>query len=475
MRFTQKVANVARFVWDGTKAASQGQDFDKAPGFEAFMTMMGGKKLSGEIAWDDYAAQRKEYRGTTYAAIQKIGPAVAAAPLHLFMPEGKGDIRAEKRIAVEGEIKEFLSKQPFCKSIMTMSGSENLEEITDHAALDVFKRANGSMTRHQLMYSVMMNMVLYGNNYWEPVFNNAGAFPAMIRVLPTDRMKPIEDKETGMVTGYKFKQSRTRTKKYDVEEIVHFFYPNPHSISEGFSPVSAASQRISAEVNTSTFQNSTLENMGVPAAMVKVLRRMDDDKWAEFKQSFADLYIGVAKSGKVGFTQGEWEIEKLGQTLQEMGYIEGAKMLREFIANCMGVPISKLTMESSNRAVAEAGNTEFLRDRILPDLVMIAEELTESLIPMFPSLADTGAFYMFDNPVPEDMRLKIMKRRVDRLTNTTTPNDERADDGRPPHPSPEADQLGPVRAPIEQSESMAVNAIDRAVDKAIDDIKNGEG
>lgn len=453
------------------KAVSRamGQDFDKAPSFDAFMTMFGGAKASGEIAWNNYAAQRKEYRGTTYASIQKIGAAVSAAPLHLFIPDGNGDVKKTKRASVSGDTRKFLNEQPFIKRILAQT--DGVEEITEHPALDVLNKANGSMTRSQLMFDVMINLMLNGNNYWEPIENKAGAFPAQIRVWLPTVMKPVT--KNGMTTGYEIKLKGGGTKTFDLEEVVHFFYPNPHSQSEGFSPVSAASQRISGEVNTAAFQNSTLENMGIPAAIVKLERRMDPKLFDEFKAAFKDLYGGVAKANKIGFTQGEWSIEKLGQTLQEMGYIEGSKMLREFIANCMGVPISKLTMESSNRAVAEAGNTEFLRDTILPNLTMIAEEMTESLIPMFPSLDDTDAFYMFSNPVPEDMRLKIMRTRVLRTTGVSTPNDERPLYKLEAHPSEEADELAPIRASVEQSESMAVEAIDRAVDKAIDDMRNG--
>lgn len=449
------------------KRALSVEDFGGQEGLMGFTQLMGGKKVSGQIPWNNYTLQRQEYRGTTYAGIKKIGAAVSSASLHLFVPDGNSDVRKTKRIPVADERLKFLKEQPFIKRILTPN--ENAEEITDHAALDVFKKANGSMTRSQLMLDLVINLMLNGNCYWEPIENEAGAFPAQIRVWLPTQMKPIT--KGGMTNGYKVRLKMGNTKKFKLEEIVHFFYPNPHSQSEGFSPVSAASQRISGEVNTAAFQNSTLENMGIPAHIVKIMRRMEPDAFEEFKTKWGDMF---RSAGKTGFTQGEWELVVMGQTLQEMGYIEGSKMLREFIANTLEVPISKLTMESSNRAVADAGNTEFLRDTILPNLVMIAEEMTESLIPMFPSLDGTDAFYMFDNPVPEDLRLKIMARRVNRTTGVTTPNEERAEDGLEPHPSEEAESLAPVRAIMpEQGEQAAVRAIDIAVDKAIDDMRNG--
>jgi hypothetical protein len=100
---------------------------------------------------------------------------------------------------------------------------------------------------------------------------------------------------------------------------------------------------------------------------------------------------------------------------------------------------------------------------------MIAEELTESLIPMFPTLQDSGAFYMFNDPVDEDVKTKMLVRRTNRTTGVTTPNEERQEDGREPHETPEADELGPIRAPLpaigDTPEGQARNAIDGAIGK----------
>jgi HK97 family phage portal protein len=451
------------------KSALSKSDFGD---WDSFIAGIGQKKKTGEILWNDYAGQRRQYKGTTYNCINKIAPAVAAVPLHLFIPDGN-DVREEKKISVDDDMKAFLLTRPHCKAIMKVS--EDVEEITDHAALDIFTRANGAMSRHQTFELLIIDMKLYGNCYWLPIMNQTDSFPAMLQFLPVEKMKPIE--KDGITTGYKLKRRAPhRDKIFKLEEIVHFFYPNPHSNGEGFSPVSAGSQWISGEGLIATFQNSTLTNMGIPASVVKILRRMPSDEFNDFKKEFGDLFGGPMKTGKMAFTQGEWQLEKLGQTLAEMGYLEGAKLMREFIANTMGVPISKLTMESSNRAVADVGKTEFQRDTILPDLTMISQEMTESLIPLFPSLVGTGAFYMFSDPVDEDMRNKMLMRRINRTTSVTTPNEERQEDGREPHDSPEADSLAPASALslTGSPEQQARSAIDTAVDKAIDEMRNGD-
>ena len=379
----------------GKSAILTKDDFGGDEGWQSLIEMVGGKKSTGEIRWNDYATQRNQYTGTTYACSQKIEKGVATASLHLYVPAGRAG--NGRRIAVSDETKGFLMTRPHCKAIM--QNQDEVEEILEHPALDLFNRAGSAMNRFQLMSKTMMYMVLNGNCYWRPMMNQTKYFPVEISFINPEKIHPF--KQGGRVAGYEYGRKEDKDyKKYKLDEIVHFWYPNPYSDTEGYSPVSAASQRISGEQLIATIQNSTLTNMGIPPAVVKILRQMPDDKFQEFKKAFKNLYGKLEDRGKIGFTQGEWELEVIGQTLQEIGYIEGANMLREMIANVLQVPISKLTMESSNRAVAEAGNTEFMRDTILPNLTMIAEELTESLSPMFPSLVDSGAFWMFDNPVP---------------------------------------------------------------------------
>lgn len=451
--------------------------------WEAVINAYGMGKQTGEIRWSEYARLRSQYKGTTYANIRKIAPAVAATPLHLFIPESNDNgSRTIKRAPVSDEMKSYAFAQPHVKAMNIRKG---VEEITSHAILDLLNGKNQRMTRSQIFERIVTDLELTGESYGRLIYDDNDVAPRAIVFLPAEKMKPKEN-DRGEPDGYEYRKSQTETVTIPEEEMLYIWYAGPFNSNRGFSPVAAMSQRITGETSIATIQNSTLLNMGIPPAIVKVMGRMPPEEFTEFKASFNDLFTSLSKRGTLGFTmggsrdgkgsKGGWEIEKLGQTLEEMGYIEGAKLWREFISNGFGVPISKLSTESSNRATQDVANTEFLRDTILPKLTLISEELTESLIPLFGDLEGQDAFFVFANPVPEDTRLKITEQRVDRTTAVKTPNEVRKEKGMEAHPSPEADQLAPVRAPMpEQSESMAVNAIDRAVDKVIDDIKNGEG
>lgn len=458
---------IAYLALKATRALTK-QDF----GGDAFFSMLANQKKTGEIGWSNYAELRKQYKGTVYACIRKIAPAVAGAPLRLFIP-GESSITASKRAPVSDEIKDFLRTMRFVhdKAINV----EGLEEVTSHAVLNLLNEVNPRMTRYQLFDRTMIDLELTGECYWRLILDEAKKNPGAILFIPAEKMTPVDD-TNGMPAGYDYKKdANTPVKRLKEKEVIQFFYPGPFSNNRGFSPTAAMSQRITGENSIATIQNSILQNMGIPPFVIKLARRMPSKEFDKFKEDWADMFGSMKKRGLPGFTEGEWAIEKIGQTLEEMGYIEGAKMWREFIANGFGVPLSKLTMESSNRAVATQGNSDFQGDTILPKLTMVAEELTENLIPRFEDDALAGAFFMFDNPVPEDMRMKMLARRINRTTGVTTPNEERAEDGMEPHPSEEAEELAPVRAPLpEQSESDAVDAIDRAAAKMIDGMRSGD-
>jgi HK97 family phage portal protein len=432
--------------------------------WDAFIQAYGTQKNTGEISWNNYSMLRKQYSSTTYSCIRKIAPKVAAVPLHLYIPKGSGNERARRRVApVSDETKGFLDTQAFIKA---MDIREDVEEITAHSILDLLNGANNRMTRYQIFDRTITELELTGECFWRLIYDDQDAAPRAIRFMYPEQLTPKENKR-GEPDGYTYKKKGDKDETIPEKEMVYFWYAGPYSYNRGYGPVAAMSQRISGEKNIATIQNSILENMGIPPAVIKVMRLAGgEDRFQEFKKAFQDLYGGMTKRGKLAFTQGEWEIEKLGQTFEEMGYIEGAKMWREFIANGFGVPVSKLTMESSNRAVQEVGDTELMRDTILPKLTMIAEELTESLVPKFDGLE--GAFFMFDNPVPDDARTKMLMRRINRTTGVTTPNEERQQDGMEPHDSEEADSLAPVREAMpgaSEPEKQAADALDKAMDK----------
>jgi HK97 family phage portal protein len=457
MNIRQKLAGNIRQKLAGLMMKSAGVlskvDFED---WDAYIQAYGTKKNTGEILWDNYSTLRKQYNGTAYACIRKIAPKIAAVPLHLYIPEGGGNEGARRRIAPVGdETKAFLATLPFIKA---MDIREDVEEVTAHSILDLLNGANNRMTRYQIFDRTVTELELTGECYWRLIYDEKDAAPRAIRFMYPEQLTPKENKR-GEPDGYTYKKKDDKDETIPEKEMIYFWYAGPHSHNRGFGPVAAMSQRISGEKNIATIQNSILENMGIPPAVIKVMRLAGgEDRFQEFKKAFQDLYGGMTKRGKIAFTQGEWEIE-------EMGYIEGAKMWREFIANGFGVPASKLTMESSNRAVADVGDTELMRDTILPKLTMIAEELTESLVPRFDGL--DGAFFMFDNPVPEDTRTKMLMRRINRTTGVTTPDEERQEDGREPHGSPEASSLAPVRAamPEQEPEKQAADAIEKALDR----------
>jgi HK97 family phage portal protein len=431
--------------------------------WDAFIQAYGTQKNTGEILWNNYSTLRKQYSGTTYSCIRKIAPKVAAVPLHLYIPKGSGNERARRRTApVSDETKGFLDTQAFIKA---MDIRENVEEITAHGILDLLNGANNRMTRYQIFDRTITELELTGECYWRLIYDDRDAAPRAIRFMYPEQLTPKENKR-GEPDGYIYKKKGDKDETIPEKEMIFFWYAGPYSHNRGYGPVAAMSQRISGEKNIATIQNSVLENNGIPPFIVKIMRRMPPELFEEFKKEFSDLTRDMNRRGKPGFTQGDWTIEKVGQTLEEMGYIEGAKMWREFIANGFGVPVSKLTMESSNRAVQEVGDTELMRDTILPKLTMIAEELTESLVPKFDGL--DGAFFMFENPVPEDTRTKMLMRRVNRTTGVTTPNEERQQDGMEPHDSEEADSLAPARAALPtagEPEKQAADAIDKALDR----------
>jgi hypothetical protein len=119
-------------------------------------------------------------------------------------------------------------------------------------------------------------------------------------------------------------------------------------------------------------------------------------------------YGGPAKVGKTLLLEKGLKYQGISMSPREMNYIQGRKFIREEIAAAFGVPMSKLTSESVNRANALAGDVQYMSDTIEPRCRRIEEKLNERLLPMYD---DTGSLFVaYDDIVPADKEFRLRER-----------------------------------------------------------------
>lgn len=408
------------------------QTFDTANWAGYFMSL-GMSVHTGRINWDERTKLLDLKYDTTANCINNISRASANSEIQLFREVKEGNSKTHKLVSKEKS--EWLCQHSYIQEI---AKSAKIEEITDptYPPLQLIKYINSTFTQQDAIKTLIEHIVLTGNAFWIIDYN--GTIPSLIRFVMPNFFYEIEEDAAGKPLKYWYTEDN-RKKSMDAKNVVHFANYGSWSTTWGAGMSYISSGWANIEKNLLTYLNTNLTNHGIPAGLVHFKTKIPDATFQAFQKQFNEMYAGIEKSAKLAFSNGgDYEIEKLGYTPDEMGIEVTWRLAREAIANSHGVPISMLS-NPSNRSVVQGQDVQFLRDTVQPLLMLISQSLTEKLLPLYSDVS--GMFFAAKDIVKEDQRAALEERETNLETGLTTRNEERAAMGIEPSPNPLADEL----------------------------------
>lgn len=277
---------------------------------------------------------------------------------------------------------------------------EDRTEVTSHAALDLWRKANGFMPRQEFVETFQQHLDLTGEAWWVVARDPRSPIPLELWPVRPDRMAPVPDPET-FICGYMYTAPDGQQIALDLDQVIQLRMPNPLDLYRGMGPVQAIladldSSRYSAEWNRNFFRNSAQ-----PGGILQVDRRLDDAEFDELRMRWNEQHRGVANAHRVAILeQATWVDRKYTQ--QDMQFAELRSQNREVIREAFGFPKPLLgSVDDVNRANAEAGEVVFARWLIVPRLERIKAALNYDLLPLFGPTTQ-GLEFDYCSPVPED-------------------------------------------------------------------------
>jgi len=397
----------------------------------------------------DFDRQVGAYRDTVFSCVNINATAMAGVPLRLYVAKGSKEktFRLTETRPVGKQQRDYLfseaSLQPYLRKAV------DIEEVIDHPFFDLMRNVNGFNNQFDLKELTTIFLELTGNGYWYLPRNGLGV-PSEVWVLYSQWMRVIPDPEE-FIKGYLLERGM-KSVRFEESEVVHFKYPSPSSEFYGMGPLMGAASAYNLEKDMTDYEKAMFENMGRPdiALLSKTGGLEKKDKRDRLTEMWRSAYGGPKKTGKVAVLQGDLEVKEFGFAPREMSYLAGRKKSKEQIANAFGVPMSMLTTEAVNLANAKAGNYQHAKNAILPRCRRFEEKLNEKLLPMY----DEKLFCAFDNPVPEDVELKLKERESNLRTGYSSINQERQRDGQEEVPWGEVPLLPMNLMPISSSKQF---------------------
>lgn len=376
----------------------------------------------------DYKSLVDRYAGWVYACAEMNAINCAQIPLRLYAVSSGAKTKAlfPTRHPDKSRL-EYLIKSPSAKRYLQKT--IDVEEVTEHPFISLFQNVNDYMNEFELWEITELYQELTGNAYWLLLKNSMG-LPVEIWPLMPQYMKIIPDKKN-FISGYEYAPTPTEKQVLAPEDVLHYKFSNPKNNFYGLGPLQACVVAADLSMNMNLHEASLMANRAQPDMALILPPEAGTPKEDEQKRLTEQWYKrfgGVKKAGKLAILTGGAKLERLTLTPQEIAYLQGRKATREEICDIFGVPMSKITSESVNRANADAGDTQYMRNTILPRLRRIEQKINERLLPLY----DEHLFCAFDNPVPEDKEFRLKETDTRLKNGYSSINLERQEDGQEP-------------------------------------------
>jgi HK97 family phage portal protein len=341
------------------------------------------------------------YQGWSYAAINTIANMFAAVPLKLY------------------------------KNITKKGGDTDVEEVKEHAALSSLYYVNDFMTIDLMKRMYVAYMCLLGEAAW--AFIRKGKLIEQIWPLRPDWVSVIPSKDK-FIDHYEYKPggSDFKSVRIETEDLLFFKDFSPTNPYRGYGSVRAGAMPMDIDQFSSEWNRNFFFNSALPYLFLMTDKNVDQTTATRLLEGFYQKFGGTANAHKVALlTGGEWNIQEIGGKMHEMDFLETKKYVRDEILAIFGVSKANIgVVEDVNRANQEATDTRLMKSVVKPMLTTFVQYLTEFYLPNFDT---TGAlFFDFEDPVPEDVDMKLRIYESGLKYGWLTPNEVRDEEGYEP-------------------------------------------
>jgi phage portal protein BeeE len=341
----------------------------------------------------DEALIMRGLRGTAYHAAILNATACSGCKLRLYRPgtgEGKPIAIARKTwLQGHGQIR------PNVKA-MDAAQAGDVEEVTDHPALNLINDPDPIVGATNFLLSTYLYLEVVGRAYWQ-IVRDAGQ-PVGLVVQAPHRVRIIAD-PVEFIGGYLVGIQSPGTMVAAGDMVYIRYMPHPINPLQAFAWLESVIVDTDCEAAALESERSRWNNGGQPSMVFKAPPGMDMDKLERVKEQVMADIRGTINAGNPLITN--LELVPGGVPPKDMQYTQGLAVIRERIYAAAGIPDSVYKVGESNRASATVGHPQWLMQTIVPRLNIVAETLTERVLPNFDGT--DGWFFAYDNPVQKEV------------------------------------------------------------------------
>lgn len=364
--------------------------------------------------------QLNAYRGTVYAAVDKIARRFAQLNINLMTCEH--DMTKDEIVQTRTNF------HPFNTLLSTANGHRPHEEYSVW----------------ELKYTWAASIDMTGESWWLVERDIMGR-PARITPLPANRMTIVFNKDTGLTAGYMFTPKGTTFEaggiyipKHNWQYlhdnpttpfITYWRYPSPRGIEDarGWSPVKAAAYAYDINLFEQIYKKNFLEQGAQLGGILQSEVALSKEQIEEYLDQFKVRHAGINKAGLPMVLPKMLKWTTTEPTPRDLQWAEAINMTQSQILQIYGISDAKLgRADIGNRNTADAMDVTFNREVIQSRCDTFESKINSDFLPIYPRQTDDLYLSVkFDDPVPADTEMQMKKDHQDIQDGIITRNELR--------------------------------------------------
>lgn len=268
--------------------------------------------------------------------------------------------------------------------------------IDTHPLLDLWRKPNPSMPGSGSFIEQSFGFWhMSGNNYIYAFRPNPNDPPLALWTLRPDKMKAVASANgiQGYVYGYESQDPIT----YEAPEILHMKFPGYDNDIYGLSPVEVASYMSDQQNEAMGWNTSLMQNAGRPASVFTSKSFLTVEQREQIKAELRKKYSGKRNAGMPLVLEADMTWQAMSLTPMELDFLKSYEANTRGIAAIFDIA-PELIGDSAGKTfanVAEARQALYL-ENVLPKLDRMSDYLNTWLVPMYPDLTRSGAYFTYD-------------------------------------------------------------------------------
>lgn len=352
----------------------------------------------------DAAAMAVRAHGYVAICANRNAMNVANVRMRLYKPasdRAERDVRTRK---VDGKRKAWLfgdaSNQPSIKALEFAADAKDMEEVTDHPVLDLYRKPNAYQNSVSFNFLKQFQEEIMADSYVNVVGNGRNG-PTSLHLLYSQWTRILPD-EVEFIRGYLYGREPSRVREFRPDEIWHGkLQESIYDPYYGYAPIKHIMPQADLWAVVNQYWTATFQNQGRPDFLIHYEGTLPEDQRKGLESKLASMFRGVWNTGKslITSSNAKMTFEPLNFAPKDLGNMEIQRDAAKAILAAFGVPESEVWMNDANLASSNSGHIQYRRETILPRVNRLADYWTSNLLPLF---GLDGWWFAPDNPVPKD-------------------------------------------------------------------------